>query len=113
MRRVAVLPGAGRRLSHFLTWFERSLFVYGWNAGVVAASVTLLRVVDPRPRTQTLEDYGLAYVFICGIKIVLLVELPVGEVHAPQHLACLGSFRPPALSFLYMTHPLAPARFRE
>ena len=73
---VAVLWLIGRRIYHNF-WFERGLFVYGWNTGVVATSVTLLRVVDPRLRTNTLEDYGLAYVFISGIEIVLLVVLPV------------------------------------
>jgi ESS family glutamate:Na+ symporter len=72
---VAALWFVGRRIYHNF-WFERSLFVYGWNTGVIATSVTLLRVVDPRLRTHTLEDYGLAYVFIAGIEIALLVVLP-------------------------------------
>jgi ESS family glutamate:Na+ symporter len=72
---VAVLWFVGRRIYHNF-WFERSLFVYGWNTGVVATSVTLLRVVDPKLRTSTLEDYGLAYVFISGVEIALLVALP-------------------------------------
>jgi ESS family glutamate:Na+ symporter len=73
---VAVLWLIGRRIYHNF-WFERSLFVYGWNTGVIATSVTLLRVVDPKLRTQTLEDYGLAYVFISGIEISLMVALPL------------------------------------
>jgi len=73
---VVVLWLVGRRI-HRNFWFERSMFVYGWNTGVIATSVTLLRVVDPRLRTHTLEDYGLAYVFICGIEIILMVALPV------------------------------------
>jgi ESS family glutamate:Na+ symporter len=73
---VAVLWVIGRRIYHNF-WFERSLFVYGWNTGVIATSVTLLRVVDPRLRTHTLEDYGLAYVFIAGLEIALMVALPV------------------------------------
>jgi ESS family glutamate:Na+ symporter len=72
---VAALWFVGRRVYHNF-WFERSLFVYGWNTGVIATSVTLLRVVDPRLRTHTLEDYGLAYVFIAGLEIALLVVLP-------------------------------------
>jgi ESS family glutamate:Na+ symporter len=72
---VAILWLVGRRIYHNF-WFERSLFVYGWNTGVIATSVTLLRVVDPRLRTNTLEDYGLAYVFIAVVEIVLLVVLP-------------------------------------
>jgi ESS family glutamate:Na+ symporter len=72
---VAVLWLVGRRIYHNF-WFERSLFVYGWNTGVIATSVTLLRVVDPRLRTKTLEDYGLAYVFISGFEIAILVTVP-------------------------------------
>src|SRR5262249_49953588 len=37
---VAVLWLIGRRIYHNF-WFERSLFVYGWNTGVIATSVTL------------------------------------------------------------------------
>jgi ESS family glutamate:Na+ symporter len=73
---VAVLWLIGRRMYRNF-WFERSLFVYGWNTGVIATSVTLLRVVDPKLRTKTLEDYGLAYVFISGIEITLMVALPL------------------------------------
>jgi ESS family glutamate:Na+ symporter len=72
---VLVLWFVGRRIYHNF-WFERSLFVYGWNTGVIATSVTLLRVVDPRLRTKTLEDYGLAYVFMSGIEIGLMIALP-------------------------------------
>jgi ESS family glutamate:Na+ symporter len=66
---------AGRRLCRNF-WFERSLFVYGWATGVVATSITLLRVVDPQFRSRTLEDYGLAYLFIAPVEIALLVILP-------------------------------------
>ena len=57
-------------------WFERSLFVYGWSTGVVGTSITLLRVVDPKFRSGTLEDYGLAYLFIAPIEIGVLIFLP-------------------------------------
>jgi len=65
----------GRRIFHNF-WFERSIFVYGWNTGVVAMGVTLLRVVDPDFKTGTLEDYGLAYVFISFIEIAIVTALP-------------------------------------
>lgn len=58
-------------------WFERSVFVYGWNTGVVAIGITLLRVVDPRLKTRTLEEFGLAYVFISIVEIAMLVTLPI------------------------------------
>jgi ESS family glutamate:Na+ symporter len=65
----------GRRICRTF-WFERSLFVYGWATGVIATSITLLRVVDPRFRSRTLEDYGLAYVFIAPVEIAVLVLVP-------------------------------------
>ena len=45
----------GRRLCHNF-WFERSLFVYGWSTGVVATSITLLRVVDPAAEVLAVEE---------------------------------------------------------
>jgi ESS family glutamate:Na+ symporter len=65
----------GRRICRTF-WFERSLFVYGWATGVLATSITLLRVVDPHFRSRTLEDYGLAYLFIAPLEIALLVIVP-------------------------------------
>ena len=65
----------GPRLFHNF-WFERSIFVYGWNTGVVAMGVTLLRVVDPEFKTKTLEDYGLAYVFISFFEIAVVSIVP-------------------------------------
>jgi ESS family glutamate:Na+ symporter len=65
----------GRRICRTF-WFERSLFVYGWDTGIVGTSITLLRVVDPQFRSRTLEDYGLAYLFIAPFEIGLLVVVP-------------------------------------
>jgi ESS family glutamate:Na+ symporter len=58
-------------------WFERSVFIYGWSTGVVAMGVTLLRIVDPEYRSKTLEDYGMAYVFISVIEILIVAMLPL------------------------------------
>lgn len=65
----------GRKVFHNF-WFERSIFVYGWNTGVVAMGVTLLRVVDPNFKTRALEDYGMAYVFISFIEIAVVTIVP-------------------------------------
>jgi ESS family glutamate:Na+ symporter len=72
---IAILWLIGRRTYHNF-WFERSLFVYGWNTGVIGTGVSLLRVVDPRLRTGTLEDYGLAYALIAGADVALIILLP-------------------------------------
>lgn len=58
-------------------WFERSIFIFGWTTGVMAMGVTLLRIVDPEYRSKTLEDYGMAYVFIAVIEIILVAMLPL------------------------------------
>ena len=66
---------AGRRMFQNF-WFERSIFVFGWNTGVVGIGIALLRVVDPRLRSRTLEDFGLAYVGISFVAIAIIVTLP-------------------------------------
>ena len=68
-------------------WFERSLFAFGWNTGVVATGITLVRVVDPDDRSRTLEDFGLAYPPVSFIEIAVVTLLPLfvvrGIVIAP------------------------------
>lgn len=66
----------GRRLFHNF-WFERSIFIYGWITGVVAMGVTLLRIVDPEFKTEALEDYGMAYVFISFIELFIVSVVPL------------------------------------
>ena len=65
----------GRKMFHNF-WFERSLFVYCWNTGVVGIGIALLRVVDPRLRSGTLQDFGVAYVAISFVAIALIVAVP-------------------------------------
>jgi len=68
-------------------WFERSLFAFGWNTGVVATGITLVRVVDPEDQSRTLEDFGLAYPAVSFIEITIVTVLPLllirGIVIAP------------------------------
>ncbi|WP_372995220.1 sodium/glutamate symporter [Lutispora sp.] len=68
--------GMGRKLFHNF-WFERSIFIYGWTTGVVAIGVTLLRIVDPEFKSKTLEDYGMAYVFISIVEVFIVSITPV------------------------------------
>ena len=72
---VSILFLVGRKVFHNF-WFERSIFVYGWNTGVVAMGVTLLRIVDPEFKTKTLEDYGMAYVVLSFAEIAIVSILP-------------------------------------
>ena len=72
---VGLLWFIGRRIFRNF-WFERSIFVYGWNTGVVAMGITLLRIVDPKVKTSTLQDFGLAYVFLSIVEICLITFIP-------------------------------------
>lgn len=57
-------------------WFERSILMYGWSTGSVSTSILLLRVIDPDMRTQTMEDFGLAYLGIAVAEIAIIVFVP-------------------------------------
>jgi ESS family glutamate:Na+ symporter len=109
-----------RRVFHNF-WFERGIFVYGWNTGVVAIGVTLLRVVDPGFKTKTLEDYGLAYVFISLFEIAIVSMVPSfvaeGYIWQPAAVllvgfaACIVLTR--ALSGWYANVPMTQLRAGE
>jgi ESS family glutamate:Na+ symporter len=58
-------------------WFERGLFTFGWATGVVAMGIALLRVVDPKRKSTTLDDYGLAYIPIAVVEIAVISTLPL------------------------------------
>ncbi|MCY4647472.1 MAG: hypothetical protein OXE73_11435 [Gammaproteobacteria bacterium] len=58
-------------------WFERGIFTFGYATGVVAMGIALLRVVDPEMKSKTLDDYGLAYLPIALVEIVVLSTLPL------------------------------------
>ena len=45
------------------SWFERSLFVYGYSTGVFAIGFILLRIVDPENKSKTLNDTAFAAPF--------------------------------------------------
>ena len=76
-------------------WFERGLFTFGYATGVVAMGIALLRVVDPKQKSNTLDDYGLAYLPIAVVEIVVLSTLPLwiarGAVWMPGMLLTVAA----------------------
>jgi ESS family glutamate:Na+ symporter len=42
----------------------------------VATGIALLRIVDPKRRSGTLEDFGLAFIFIVPLEIILISFSP-------------------------------------
>ena len=84
---LALLFGAGIVLSSLLFrllgprfflsfWFEKSLFTWGWITGVTAMGIALLRIVDPDNESCTLDDFGIAYLFVIPIEIGLVTLGP-------------------------------------
>ncbi len=61
--------------SHY--WFEKGIFTWGWTTGTVAMGMALLRIVDPESESKTLDDYGLAYIPIAPVEILLVTFAPI------------------------------------
>ena len=58
-------------------WFEKAIFTWGWYTGTMAMGIALLRVVDPQMKSQCLDSYALAYLFIAPVEITLVTFAPV------------------------------------
>lgn len=66
----------GKRLCHTY-WFERSIFAWGWWTGTMAMGIALLRIVDPKQASKTMDDYAIAYLPIAPVEIVLITFAPI------------------------------------
>ncbi len=66
----------GRRLLKD-SWFERSIFAWGWWTGTMAMGIALLRIVDPKMESKALDDYALAYLPIAPIEIMVITFAPI------------------------------------
>lgn len=52
------------------SWFERSIFCYGYSTGVFATGFILLRIVDPENKSKTVEDIALTpFLNFCEIAV--------------------------------------------
>lgn len=58
-------------------WFEKGIFTWGWTTGTVAMGMALLRIVDPDSKSRTLDDYGMAYIPIAPVEIMLVTFAPL------------------------------------
>lgn len=65
--------------THFFSTyaFEKGIFTWGWSTGTVAMGIALLRIVDPDAESKTLDDYGLAYIPIAPVEILLITFSPL------------------------------------
>ncbi|SFE37286.1 glutamate:Na+ symporter, ESS family [Lentibacillus persicus] len=58
-------------------WFEKGIFTFGWITGAVAMGIALLRIVDPRLESNTLDEFGLAYIPIAPVEIAVITFSPL------------------------------------
>ncbi|WP_020008595.1 sodium/glutamate symporter [Salinicoccus albus] len=77
---ILLTYGFYRYVSQFYfqeNWFEKGIFTFGWITGAVAMGIALLRIVDPKLRSKTLDDFGLAYIPIAPVEIALITFSPL------------------------------------
>lgn len=57
-------------------WFERGVFTWGWATASVATGIALLRIADPKLESNTLEDFGVAYLGFAPVEIAVTTFAP-------------------------------------
>lgn len=58
-------------------WLERAIFGWGWATAAVATGIALLKIVDPKLRSGTLNEYGVAYVGFAPFEIGMTILAPI------------------------------------
>ena len=58
-------------------WLERGLFTWGWATAAVATGIALLKIVDPKLKSGTLNEYGVAYVGFAPFEIGITILAPM------------------------------------
>lgn len=58
-------------------WYERSLYIFGMSTGVMAIGVILLRIADPEFKSGVLEDFGLAWIFLSVLDLLIVSLSPL------------------------------------
>src|SRR5699024_4437325 len=57
--------------------FEKGIFTWGFSTGTMAMGIALLRVVDPKQESGTLEDYSIAYLPEAPVEIIVVTFAPI------------------------------------
>lgn len=58
-------------------WFEKQIFTWGWATGSVATGIALLRIVDPKFESHTVDDFGYAYIPLIPIEGAAVAVAPL------------------------------------
>ena len=58
-------------------WFEKAMFSWGWFTGTMAMGMALLRIADPKSESRCMDHYGIAYILIAPVEILLITFAPI------------------------------------
>lgn len=61
-------------------WLERGVFTWGWSTASISTGLALLRIVDPRLKSGTIEEFGLAYIGFGPIEILMAIVAPMAVI---------------------------------
>ena len=61
-------------------WLERGIFGWGWSTAAVATGIALLKIVDPKLESGTLNEYGVAYVGYAPFEIGMNILAPIAVI---------------------------------
>ena len=67
-------------------YFERGLYIFGMSTGVMATGVLLLRITDPNFESGVLEDFGIAWIFLSIVDVILVSLSPIAILHGVGHI---------------------------
>lgn len=73
------------------SWFERSIFVYGYATGVFAIGFLLIRIVDPENESKTLNDTAFTTPFLTPVETFVWAAGPA-MLMGGQHWLFIGIF---------------------
>ena len=82
------------------SWFERSIFCYGYSTGVFAIGFVLLRIVDPENRSHTAEDVAMSP-WLSLAEVFLWSAIPAALVSGNGWLVVVASLVVMAVSIAF------------
>ena len=62
-------------------WIERGIFGWGWATATVATGIAILKIVDPKLKSGTLSEYGMAYIGFGPFEISWTIIAPLAVMY--------------------------------
>lgn len=62
-------------------WIERGIFGWGWATATVATGIAILKIVDPKLKSGTLSEYGMAYIGFGPFEISWTIIAPMAVMY--------------------------------